>query len=94
MKQHRLKRVILGGRRLAFKEGLLWQQSGGTWGVELAGVAGLRDLASDRSLSLVAQSASGAWFMGRVVVLSLGELDPSGGRLHLSGTAQLRTLTR
>ena len=91
MKQHRLKHVVLGGRRCGFEEALLWHQPDATWGVELAGVAGLRDLIPNRSVSLAAQSEDGTRFMGQVMVLSLGELDLSDGRLHLSGVDRLRT---
>jgi hypothetical protein len=42
-------------------------------------------------VSLAAQSEDGTRFMGQVMVLSLGELDLSSGRLHLSGVDRLRT---
>jgi hypothetical protein len=91
MKQYRLKHVVLGAGRCGFKEGFLWHQPNGTWGVELGGVAGLRDLIPNRSVSLGAQSEDGTRFMGQVMVLSLGELNLSSGRLHLSGVDRLRT---
>ena len=40
MKQYRLEHVVLRAGRCGFKEGFLWHQPNGTWGVELGGVAG------------------------------------------------------
>ena len=92
MTRYRLRRVVLAGHRPGFEEGLLWQRPDGAWGVELTGVAGLRDVTPNRPVSIAAQSESGVWFMGRVVVVRLGDLDPSDSRLHLSGVDELRTL--
>lgn len=83
---------MLEGRRAGFEEALLWQQPDGTWGVELTGVADLGNLVPNRPLALAAQSEGGTRFMGKVVVLSLGGLDVSTDRLHLSGADQLRTI--
>jgi hypothetical protein len=55
-------------------------------------VADLGNLAPNRPLALAAQSEHGTRFTGKVVVLSLGELDLSSDRLHLSGADQLSTL--
>jgi hypothetical protein len=92
MEQHRVRCVVLAGRRSGFEEGPLSHQPNGAWGVELVGACGLRDLDPRRSLLLAAESDDGAWFMGRVVCLNLTGVDPSDGRLDLGGACELRTI--